>query len=225
MSSDLLQKFDCNVLCNRYGTTLLGAAFGSPSHISLAFSKFVSKTESILLSLKEIDDPQIAFQLQRYCASTCLVSHLLCCTTPGVLQTSVSTLDSITRRGFADIHDIPLALLQPQKFSWTQATLPIRHGGLGLIPASRIAGAAYVGSVTDTSELSGVLPDSIQDKHSYLPEKIIQDAISRIQDTHSLEDTYSCTGLLTRRSLGFRQTQRFLSLAIHNAASDGFFSP
>ncbi len=112
MSSDLLENFDCNVLCNRdgtaaEGTTLLGAAFGSPSHILSHFSKFVSKTESILLSLKDIDDPQIAFQLQRYCASTCLVSHLLRFTPPGLLQTSVSTLDSITRGGFADIHGIP----------------------------------------------------------------------------------------------------------------------
>ncbi len=75
MSSDILEKFECNVLCNREGTaaegiTLLGAALGSPSHIRSQFSKFVSKTESILLSLKDIDDPQIAFQLQRYCAST-----------------------------------------------------------------------------------------------------------------------------------------------------------
>ncbi len=44
-SSDLLQKFDCNVLCNRdetaaEGITLLGAAFGCPSHIRSHFSKF-----------------------------------------------------------------------------------------------------------------------------------------------------------------------------------------
>ncbi len=92
-----------------------------------------------------------------------------------------------------------------------------------LIPASRIADAHYVGFVTDTSELSGVLTEAIQDKHPYLPEKIMQDAISRIQDTQCLKDTYSCTGLVTRYSLEFRQTQRLLSLAIHNAVSDGLF--
>ncbi len=43
------------------------------------------------------------------------------------------------------------------------------------------------------------------------------------QDTHSLEDTYSSMRLSTRYSLGFRQTQHFLSLPIHNAASDRFF--
>ncbi len=107
----------------------------------------VSKTEKILSSLKDIADPQIAFQLQRYCASTCLVSHLLRCTPLGLLKPSVSKLNMITRGGFADIHGIPLAHLHLEKFSWTQATLPIRHGGLGLIPASRIADAAYVGSV------------------------------------------------------------------------------
>ncbi len=51
ISSDLLQKFDCNVLCTRDGTaaegiTLLGAAFGSTSHIRSHFAKFVSKTEA-----------------------------------------------------------------------------------------------------------------------------------------------------------------------------------
>ncbi len=85
------ETFDCNVFCNRDGTaaegiTLISAAFGSPSHIRSHFSKFVSKIESILLSLTDIDNPQIAVQLQRYCASTCLVSHLLCCTPPGLLQ-------------------------------------------------------------------------------------------------------------------------------------------
>ncbi len=49
-----------------------------------------------------------------------------------------------------------------------------------MIPASRIADTAYVGSVTDTSELSGVVTEAIQDKHPYLPEKIIQDAIRKI---------------------------------------------
>ncbi len=63
-----------------------------------------------------------------------------------------------------------------------------------LITTSRIADAHYVGFVTDTSELSGVLTEAIHDEHPYLPEKIMQDVISRIQDTHSLEDTYSRTG-------------------------------
>ncbi len=89
---------------------------------------------------------------------------------------------------FADIYGITLAQLQPRKFSWTQATLPILHGGLELKPATRVADAAYVGSVADTSNLSCVLTEGIQDKHPYLAEKIIQDPVSRIQDTRSLED-------------------------------------
>ncbi len=99
MSSDLLQKFDCNVLCNRDGTaaegiTLLGAAFDSPSHICSYFSKFVSKTESILLSLKDIDDPQMNFS----CSATAHQSA------------SCHTSFAALRRGFY-IHPCPL---------WTQ---------------------------------------------------------------------------------------------------------
>ncbi len=156
-----------HVLCNRNGTaaegiTLLGAAFCSHSHICSHFSQFVSKTESILLSLKDLADTQIAFQLQRYSASTCLVSHLFRCTPPGLFKKiSVSTRDSIIREGFADMHAIPLAQLQPRKFSWTQASLPIQRGGLWLIPASRVADADYVGSDTNTSEISSVLTEAI----------------------------------------------------------------
>ncbi len=165
MSSDLLKNFDCNVLCNRDGTaaegiTLLGAAFGFPSPIRSQFSKFVSKTESILLYRKGIDDRRLRFS----CSAT---AHQ-----PASCHTSFAAL----RRGFTNI-SVHSGLNYPRRLcrhtrhpsgavvapevSWTQATLPIRHGGLGLIPASQIADAAYVGSVTDTSELSGVLTEAI----------------------------------------------------------------
>ncbi len=107
----------------------------------------------------------------------------------------MSKLDTNTCGGFADIHGIPPTHLRPEKFTWTQTTLPIRQGGLGLIPALRIADAAYVGSVTDASELSSVLTGSIHDEHPYDSGKIVQEVVTRIQDTHGLDDTYRSSGL------------------------------
>ncbi len=113
MSSHLLKHFDCKVLWDNRrnpaeGLTLFGAAFGSPSYIRMHFNSSVSKTNHILGLLKEMKRPQLSFQLQRYCASTCRVSHLLRCTPPGLLKNSVSTLDTISREGFDAIHEIHL---------------------------------------------------------------------------------------------------------------------
>ncbi len=102
MSSQLLNNFDCKVLRdNRQnpteGITVFGAAFGSPSYIRTHFISSVSKANHILNLLKEMKAPQLSFQLQRYCASTCRVSHPLRCTPPGLSKNSVSTLDTTSR--------------------------------------------------------------------------------------------------------------------------------
>ncbi len=180
--------------------------------------------QDILGSLKEMKNPQIAFHLQPYCASTCLVSHLLRSTPPELLKTSVSSLDTISRESFAAIHDIPLNYLQRDKFSWTQASLPIRHVGLGIIPASSIAEAAYAGSVIDTSDLASKLTTGIKEKHPYGLDEMILEEVERTQDIHRLSDSCSLTGLLVRESHGLRQTQRILSQGIHAAISDRLFS-
>ncbi len=82
--------------------------------------------------------------------------------------------------GFAAIHEIPISHLQPTKFSWRLASLPIRHGGLGIVPAAAVADAAYVGSVTDTSNLANILTISIRERHPYLPEELTRSALQRI---------------------------------------------
>ncbi len=131
VSSDLLENFiaTSSATGTEPGISLVGAAFGSPSHIRSHFSKFFSKTKSILLYLKDIDDPQIAFQLQRYCASTCLVARLLRCTPPG-LYNNLCPLWTQLPAGLADILGILWLCCSPERLL-TQATLPIRHGGLG----------------------------------------------------------------------------------------------
>ncbi len=93
-----------------------------------------------------------------------------------------------------------LNYLQRDKFSWTQASLPIRHCGLGIIPASSIAEAAYAGSVIDTSDLPSKLTTGIKEKHPYRLEEMILEDIERTQDIHRLSDSYSLTGLLVRKS-------------------------
>ncbi len=85
---------------------------------------------------------------------------------------------TISREGFAAIHDIPLNF---DKFSWTQDSLPIRHGGLGIIPASSIAEAAYAGCVIDTSDLASKLTTGIKEKHPYRLEEMILEEIERTQ--------------------------------------------
>ncbi len=105
-----------------------------------------------------------------------------------------------------------------------QASLPILLGGLGIIPASSIAEAAYAGSVIDTSDLANKLRTGIKEKHPYRLEEIVLEEVERTQDIHRLSDIYSLTGLLVRKIHGLRRTQRFLSQGIHAVQSDRLFS-
>ncbi len=45
----------------------------------------------------------------------------------GLLKTSVSPLDTISREGLLQYMTSHSTTLQRDKFSWTQASLPIRH--------------------------------------------------------------------------------------------------
>ncbi len=96
----------------------------------------------------------------------------------------------------------PLNYLQRDKFSWTQASLPIRHGALGIIPASSIAEAAYAGSVIDTSDLASKFTTGIKEKHPYRLEEVILEEVERTRAIHRLNDSCSLTGLLVRKSHG-----------------------
>ncbi len=57
-----------------------------------------------------------------------------------------------------------------------------------------------------------------------LARNIMQESVNRIQGAHGPDETFSSSGLLARYSHEFRQTQRFLSLFIHKATSDGLFN-
>ncbi len=141
----------------------------------------------------------------------------------GSFKTCVSTFDTISREGFAAIHNIPLTHLQRERFSWRQASLPIRHGGLSIIAASVTSDAAYIGSIIDTSDLARQLTSAIEAEHPYDDEALTRHAIERIQDTYSLGSAFNFTGLHIRHSQGLRQSQRFLSLAIQTALSERLF--
>ncbi len=105
MASSRLKEFDCNVLHDEKGKpdagiTLFGAAFGSPNYIRALLKKVSTKVQDILAPSKNLKNPQIAFHLQRYCASTCLVSHLLRSTPPGLFKTLRFLLGHDFPRGF-----------------------------------------------------------------------------------------------------------------------------
>ncbi len=100
----------------------------------------------------------------------------------------------------------------------------------GMVPqecqdsASAIADAAYTGSIIDTSDLAAELTRCIHTSHPYRAEDKCKDSIERIRDTHGLHEAYGITGLSIRHSQGLKQTQRFLSTAIHQASFGTLFS-
>ena len=77
--------------------------------------------------------------------------------------------------------------------AWTQATLPVRYGGLGFRSAVQLAPSAYLASAAASSGLvSHILPDSLQS----LPIPHLDAAVSLWSHGHDIpppSDTAACS--------------------------------
>lgn len=88
-----------------------------------------------------------AFHVHRFCASACKVMHLL--RTVRTQQTTALAVlfDKEQREAFGRIN------WTCNDRGWLQASLPCRHGGLGLTPTTCIVEASYAASLIDTYKI------------------------------------------------------------------------
>jgi hypothetical protein len=69
----------------------------------------------------------------------------------------LTTFDNILRSGLSDILNVDLNDIQ-----WLQASLPVRHGGLGIRSAQMLAPSAFLASAASTHDLQqSILPDPV----------------------------------------------------------------
>ncbi len=128
------------------GFQLLGAPIGSSSFIPPFIQSKVQDCKRLWEALQFLDDPQTALLLLRMCLAFCKIAYLLR-TTP--LHTfNWSQYDNGIRSSLDQI--LGTTLSDP---AWMQATLPLKHGGLGLLSPARLAQSAFVGSLLFTQQL------------------------------------------------------------------------
>eukprot|EP00662_Eupelagonemidae_sp_cell21_P057710 gene57710-biopygen66769 len=120
---------------------LLGAPIGDAQYCASYTADRVAKAEPRLDALAELDDPHVAYQLLRNCASFGRVIYSMRVTPADWHVTQLQAFDSAVRRCFELFSGVHCDARQ-----WRQATLGIRNAGLGLRDAARHAPAAYVAS-------------------------------------------------------------------------------
>ncbi|CAL1143640.1 unnamed protein product [Cladocopium goreaui] len=127
---------------------LLGAPIGDSEYCPQAtLSDKVQKAGKVLDALGELDNPQVSLQLLRHCASFTKLVHNMRTTPAGLHSAALVAFDGKVRACLESIGCFPV----PDRI-WQQATLGVKHGGLGLRQCAVHATAAYLASVASTQE-------------------------------------------------------------------------
>ena len=121
---------------------VLGAPCGTPHHVREAVSALLLKAERRAKAIASLPDPHVALALIRMSAGFSTVVHLMRST--GSIG-DFAFVDSFTRRALATITGATIS----KDREWTQASLPLRMGGLGLHSCSNVAALAGIAAAGD----------------------------------------------------------------------------
>lgn len=129
------------------GITVLGVPVGTPEFVKTRLAEKFSKRSIKIKRLAQLNDPQIAFAILQKCLGISKINYFLR-TLPCELTLDIAKcLDDHTMESLEIILGKDLS-------SWakTQASLPVKSGGLGLYSAVSHAPAAFVSSINACSE-------------------------------------------------------------------------
>ena len=122
------------------GLKVLGIPVGHLLFVDAQVNKTVRAMEEACDLLGGLNNPQVAFDLLRYCGSACRVNHLLRGLPVSATSTGAGRAAAALQATLADIVGEGLP-----DGAWAQARLPVRAGGLGVAcpvltgPAARVA--------------------------------------------------------------------------------------
>lgn len=131
-----------------WGLTILGAAVGHPDYVREALRARVARLDSLVsaLACMAVAWPAEALALLRYCAASKLLYDLRANPPGDALLEAAVAGDALLERGLRAV----LGRTSPlPAYSSCLASLPVRLGGLGIMPLAGLAstGGPYLGSV------------------------------------------------------------------------------
>ena len=139
--------------------TLLGSSVGNVNAITSVLSDKTNLLQVMGERLQHLSS-QDSLLLLRHSFSIPKVLYLLR-TAPTFLSSGLATYDEVQRSILESITNVSL-----DDNAWTQASLPVRNGGLGIRSASVLAPSAYLASVTASHHLIlQILPLRLQMFH------------------------------------------------------------
>ena len=131
---------------------------------------------------------QDALVLLRSSFSAPRVQHLLRCS-PSADHPGLQIYDRMLRHALSDITNSDLTDLQ-----WLQASLPIKHGGLGVRMVSSLALPAFLSSAMSTSDLQS----SCLSRFSHQPDAVFTELVTPLP-TYPFHAAISCLSHPSRR--------------------------
>jgi hypothetical protein len=137
-------------LLERDDLVLLGAPLFSGTVLDETLAEHCETFTKAVHRLTKLPS-QNALILLRSCFGAPKISHLLRCS-PCTNHPALTHLDECMRDGLESIINIHLDDIQ-----WTQATLPIRDGGLGVRCVGLLASSAYLASAATTQRLQAAI--------------------------------------------------------------------
>ena len=139
--------------------TLLGSPVGDIDCISAVLEEKIGMLKTMGERLKYLFSHDAILLLRHSFAIPKLLYNLR--TSPCFLSPKLQEYDNLLRSIVSSIVNIRFGEDDP---AWTQATLPVKSGGLGIRSAVQLAPSAYMASAAACSELvSIVLPPQLQD--------------------------------------------------------------
>ncbi|KAJ9441009.1 hypothetical protein DIPPA_33697 [Diplonema papillatum] len=119
----------------------LGVPCGSPEKIRAFVERVAQGAERKLRVIASLPDAHVALTLTKFCAGFVGVVHLMRATGPVF---DYAGIDRVTQSCLATITGI-----ETDDASWTQASLPVRMGGLGLHSCADVSGIAHIAAALD----------------------------------------------------------------------------
>ena len=135
------------------GAELLGAPLcGSDAFFAMSVAKRIDKISDCQNRLSDLDDLQVELHLLRSCLGLCKLNHIIRTVPTNKITKELLRFDVNLRHCLESLSRSSIS-----NEVWSQATRPIRLGGLGLREASRSAPAAFLGSCNSSRDLTSRL--------------------------------------------------------------------
>ena len=130
------------------GVRVLGSPVGNAAFSKAFVEAKVDELEFLLGKLELLQDPHTQFALLRSCYSLPKLSYLTRTAPPASIMQSYQRFDQAVRQSLEALLGSSLTNTQ-----WTQATLPVSQGGMGLRSAADHAPGAYLVSVLSSAKI------------------------------------------------------------------------